>query len=92
MHPFSRILSWCQRSLFPELEDEFGPLGEKHRKCGHPDLFHAVTGITAATWIRNIAHSLAQCINDIIKLECGDAFFEWMAQDTASRWVCLSLL
>lgn len=32
MQSFSRILSWCQRSLFPELEDEFGPLGEKHRK------------------------------------------------------------
>lgn len=32
MHTFSRILSWCQRSLFPELEDEFGPLCEKHRK------------------------------------------------------------
>lgn len=31
MHPFSRILSLCQRSLFPELEDEFGTLCEKHR-------------------------------------------------------------
>jgi hypothetical protein len=32
LQTFSRILSWCQRSLFPELEDEFGPLCERHRK------------------------------------------------------------
>lgn len=32
MHPLSRILGWCQRSLFPAIEDVVGPLSPKFER------------------------------------------------------------